>query len=113
MSLSHQINIVDPSHSHLSPNLLDNLSIKETPLLVPGPGSILVRIRAAALNYRDLLCLADSSRCSIRTTSGLIPCGDGAGEIISVGPDSAWKDSIAVAVILPQGTDWIDGDVEA
>lgn len=112
MALSYQVNIVDTSRSHLSPTLLNNLSIKETPIPVPGPGSVLVRIRAVALNFRDLLCLADSPLYPVRTPAGLIPCGDGAGEIISVGPDSAWKDCIGDAVILVQGRDWIDGDVE-
>jgi hypothetical protein len=111
MALSYQINIVDPSHSHLSPNLLDNLSIKETPIPTPGPNSVLVRIRAVALNFRDLLCLADSPLYPTRTPPGLIPCSDGAGEIVSVGPGSTWKNSIGEAVILVANRDWIDGDV--
>lgn len=113
MALSYQINIVDTSHSHLSPTLLNNLSVKEIPIPTPGPGSILVRIRAASLNFRDLLCLADSPLYPTRTPPGLVPCNDGAGEIVSAGPGSIWKDSIGVAVILLPGRDWIDGDVSA
>lgn len=112
MSLSYQINIVDQSHSHLSPTLLSNLSVKESALPTPGPGSVLVRIRAAALNFRDLLCLADSPLYPTRTPPGLIPCSDGAGEIVSTGPGSTWKDSIGKAVILAPNRDWLDGDVE-
>jgi NADPH:quinone reductase-like Zn-dependent oxidoreductase len=110
MALSYQINIVDPSHSHLSPTLLSNLSIKETSIPSPGPGSVLVRIRAVGLNFRDLLCLADSPLYPTRTAPGLIPCNDGAGEIVSVGPGSTWKDSIGDTVILLPNRDWIDGD---
>jgi NADPH:quinone reductase-like Zn-dependent oxidoreductase len=111
MSLSYQINVVDPSHSHLSPNLLDNLSIKESPIPTPGPGAVLVRIHAVALNFRDLLCLADSPLYPTRTPPGLIPCSDGAGEIVSVGPGSTWKNNIGDAVILAPNRDWTDGDV--
>lgn len=112
MALSYQVNIVDTSHSHLSPNLLSNLSIKEIPIPSPGPGAVLVRIRAASLNFRDLLTLADSPLYPTRTPPGLIPCNDGAGEIVSVGPGSTWKDSIGEAVILLPNRDWIDGDVQ-
>jgi NADPH:quinone reductase-like Zn-dependent oxidoreductase len=108
---AYQVNIVDPSHSHLSPTLLSNLSLKTIPIPKPGPGSILVRIRAAALNFRDILCLADSPLYPTRTTPGLVPCADGAGEIVSVGPGSKWEGSIGEAVILVPNRDWIDGDV--
>lgn len=111
MALSYQINVVDPSHSHLSPTLLSNLSMKETPIPSPGPNSILVRIRAVSLNFRDLLCLAGSPLYPTRTPPGLTPCNDGAGEIVSAGPGSTWKDSIGDAVILVPNRDWIDGDV--
>ena len=88
MSLSYQINIVDPSHSHLSPTLLTNLSLKEDPIPPPGPNSTLIRIRAVALNFRDLLTLADSPLYPTRTPPGLIPCNDGAGEIVGTGEGS-------------------------
>lgn len=112
MALSYQVNVVDPSHSHLSPTLLDNLSVKEIAIPSPGPGSILVRIRAVSLNFRDLLCLADSPLYPTRTPPGLVPCNDGAGEIVSAGPGSIWEDSIGDAVILVPNRDWIDGDVK-
>ncbi|KAH6710726.1 putative zinc-type alcohol dehydrogenase-like protein [Leptodontidium sp. MPI-SDFR-AT-0119] len=113
MALSYQINVIDLSHSHLSPTLLSNLSVKEIPIPIPGPTSVVVRIRAAALNFRDLLCLADSPLYPVRTPPGLIPCNDGAGEIVSAGLESIWKDSIGKAVILLPSRDWINGDVGA
>ncbi|KAH9224909.1 putative zinc-type alcohol dehydrogenase-like protein [Leptodontidium sp. 2 PMI_412] len=73
MALSYQINVIDLSHSHLSPTLLSNLSVKEIPIPIPGPTSVVVRIRAAALNFRDLLCLADSPLYPVRTPPGLVP----------------------------------------
>lgn len=112
MALSYQITPNDPSHSHLSPTLLNNLSIKSNPIPEPGPNSVVVRIRAVALNYKDLLVLADSPIYPTRTPAGLVPCTDGAGEIVSCGTNSIWKDSIGDAVILAISRDWIDGDVE-
>lgn len=111
MALSYQINIVDPSHSNLFPDLLNNLTAKKISIPSPGPDSVVVRIRAAALNFRDLLCLADSPLYPIRIPPGLIPCNDGAGEIVSAGSESTWKHGIGHAVILTPSRDWIDGDV--
>jgi NADPH:quinone reductase-like Zn-dependent oxidoreductase len=45
----------------------------------PGPGEVLVRVRAVSLNYRDLSVAGRSS------SSGLVPLSDAAGEVIAVG----------------------------
>ena len=37
---------------------LDNLTIIDGPEPRPGPGDVLVRLRAASLNYRDLITIA-------------------------------------------------------
>jgi len=47
----------------------------------PGPGEILVRIRATSLNFHDYLVVTGA----IPTREGLIPMSDGAGEIVTVG----------------------------
>lgn len=52
----------------------------------PGPGEVLLRMKAVSLNYRDLI----EARGSDSATSGLfgiIPTSDGAGEVIQVGKD--------------------------
>jgi hypothetical protein len=110
MASAYQINIVDESHSHLSPNLLQNLSLTTVPITKPGPGHVLVRIHAAALNFRDLLCLADSPVYPVRTVPGLVPCSDGAGKIVETGPNSTWQGSVGQAVILVPNRDWLDGE---
>ena len=52
----------------------------------PGYGEIAVRVRAASLNYRDLI-LAGNSQIENR-----VPLSDGAGEVIEVGEGaSEWK----------------------
>jgi NADPH:quinone reductase-like Zn-dependent oxidoreductase len=45
----------------------------------PGPGQVLIRIRAVSLNYRDLLISKGLYNPKLRLP--LIPCSDGAGEV--------------------------------
>lgn len=47
-------------------------------------GEVLVRVRAASLNFRDLMILAGHYPGHMRP--GVIPLSDGAGEIVEVGP---------------------------
>ena len=65
---------------------IDNLHLAEKPDPKPGPGQIVVRMKAASLNYRDLLTV-------IGYGGGyplpLIPFSDGAGEVAAVGPGVA------------------------
>ena len=49
----------------------------------PGPGQVTVRVRATALNYRDLMIA--SGRYGAPVPLPLIPLSDGAGEIAAVG----------------------------
>jgi NADPH:quinone reductase-like Zn-dependent oxidoreductase len=58
------------------------LELVERPEPEPGPGQITVRLRAASLNYRDLL--------TVQGKGGayklpLIPCSDAAGEVMALG----------------------------
>ena len=49
----------------------------------PKAGEVLIRVRAASLNYRDLLVAAGAYVAKVNTS--LIPVSDGAGEIIALG----------------------------
>jgi NADPH:quinone reductase-like Zn-dependent oxidoreductase len=62
---------------------LDKLSLVERPDPLPGPGQVLVRVRAAALNYRDLLTV--NGHYNRRQPLPLVPCSDAAGEVAAVG----------------------------
>ncbi|MEA2602240.1 MAG: hypothetical protein QOF89_3232 [Acidobacteriota bacterium] len=62
---------------------LDHLGLVERPDPVPGPGQALVRIRAASLNYRDLLMV--EGKYNPKQKLPLIPCSDGAGEVVALG----------------------------
>jgi NADPH:quinone reductase-like Zn-dependent oxidoreductase len=62
---------------------LDGLRIVDLPEPSPGPGEVLVRIRAVALNFRDLIATRIERPGAL---TPLIPCSDGAGEVVAVGP---------------------------
>lgn len=49
----------------------------------PGPGEVLVRVRAASLNFRDLVVARGGYGPRMRLP--LVPCSDGAGEVLAVG----------------------------
>lgn len=59
---------------------LEHLKLVERPDPVPGPGQIVVDIKAATLNYRDLA--------TVTARSGrlpFVPCSDGAGVVSAIG----------------------------
>ena len=64
---------------------IENLRLKDLPDPQPGPGQVLVRLRAASLNFRDVLALRGGYG-SRQKQSGLIPLSDGAGEVVGTGP---------------------------
>jgi NADPH:quinone reductase-like Zn-dependent oxidoreductase len=57
------------------------LRLEDRPEPCLGPGQIRVRMRAASLNYRDLLVADEPPR------PGLVPLSDGAGEVTEVAAD--------------------------
>jgi NADPH:quinone reductase-like Zn-dependent oxidoreductase len=72
----------------------------------PGHGEVLVRIRAAALNYRDLMVVRGQYSRSLPLP--LIPLSDGAGEVAEVGPGvTRVKPGDRVAAAFMTG--WLDG----
>jgi NADPH:quinone reductase-like Zn-dependent oxidoreductase len=62
---------------------LDHLALTDRPDPRPGHGEVLVRVRAASLNYRDLLTVRGEY--NPKQKLPLIPCSDGAGEVVEVG----------------------------
>ncbi len=61
-----------------------NLTLTDRPVPEPGPGQVLVRIRAFSLNYRDLLTL-EGGYGSAQKQRNLVPFSDGAGEVAAIG----------------------------
>jgi NADPH:quinone reductase-like Zn-dependent oxidoreductase len=62
---------------------LEHLLPEERPEPSPGPGQVVVRVRAASLNYRDLLMI--KGLYNPKQPLPLVPCSDGAGEVVKVG----------------------------
>lgn len=62
---------------------LDNVKLIELPDPKPGHGQVLLRLRAASLNYRDLLVV--KGLYNPKLPMPLIPLSDGVGEVIEVG----------------------------
>ena len=60
-----------------------NLTLVDRPDPQPGPGQIVVRVRATSLNYRDLITVKHGGLRGL--TLPLVPLSDGAGEIVGVG----------------------------
>jgi len=89
---------------------LDNLRLTERPDPVPGPGQVLLKMRSASLNYRDLLMVR--GHYNPRQPLPLIPCSDGVGEVVAVGEGvSRVAVGDRVATIFSQT--WIGGPPSA
>jgi len=85
---------------------IDSLELVERPTPAPGPGEVLVKVRAVSFNYRDLLMIKGQYNPKLRLPR--IPCSDGAGEVVAVGDGvSAFKPKDRVCGIFMQN--WIDG----
>ncbi len=88
------------------PGSLDNLVLCEEDQPVAAPDQVLVRIRAASLNARDLMMVFGPQPYGPRP--GIIPLSDGAGEIVACG--SAVEGlAPGMRVVLPFRPGWIDG----
>jgi NADPH:quinone reductase-like Zn-dependent oxidoreductase len=92
-------------------NGIDTLELHDLPKPSPGRGQIVVRMRAASLNYRDLNVAA--GRAARGTLpENLVPLSDGSGEVVDVGPGVARvKVGDRVAGMFMQN--WLGGEIEA
>ncbi|MDR6287583.1 NADPH:quinone reductase-like Zn-dependent oxidoreductase [Inquilinus ginsengisoli] len=89
---------------------IDNLTLAEAETPVPGRGQALVRLRAASLNYRDLM-VATGRYGRGDALPDLVPLSDGAGEVVAVGPEvTRVKVGDRVAGIFMQS--WIGGGID-
>jgi NADPH:quinone reductase-like Zn-dependent oxidoreductase len=88
---------------------LNSLVMSEAPTPRPGRGQVLVRLRAASLNYRDLMVLRGVyARGNV--PPNLVPLSDGAGEVAEIGPEvTRVRVGDRVAGIFMQS--WIGGDI--
>lgn len=85
---------------------LEHLKAAERATPEPGPGEVLIRLRAVSLNYRDLLIV--QGRYNPRMKLPRVPISDGAGEVVSVGSGvTTWKPGDRV--VIPFFPAWLDG----
>ncbi|WP_165233028.1 zinc-dependent alcohol dehydrogenase family protein [Aquisphaera insulae] len=86
------------------------LRLEDVPAPSPGFGQVLIRIKAASLNYRDLL--ISRGRYNPHLPLPMIPLSDGAGEVVAIGE--------GVARVKPGDrvsgnfmTGWAEGRIDA
>jgi NADPH:quinone reductase-like Zn-dependent oxidoreductase len=87
---------------------LDQLKVVEVPDPTPGPGEVLVRMRAVSLNYRDLLMVGGIYSRGPATGGPITPFSDGCGVVEAVGEGvTRFAVGDRVATLFFQG--WISG----
>jgi NADPH:quinone reductase-like Zn-dependent oxidoreductase len=93
------------------PDGIETLTLAERDVPRPARGQVLVRMRAASLNYRDLM-VASGRYARGAAPENLVPLSDGAGEVVEIGPDVVRvKPGDRVAGIFMQS--WIGGAITA
>ncbi|MDI1447079.1 NAD(P)-dependent alcohol dehydrogenase [Polyangium sp. 6x1] len=89
---------------------LGSLAEVTLPDPTPGHGQVVIRMRAASLNYRDLMMVR--GQYNPRQPLPLVPFSDGVGEVIEVGPSvTRLKKGDRVCPIFAQA--WQDGELDA
>jgi NADPH:quinone reductase-like Zn-dependent oxidoreductase len=87
---------------------IDSLELKEKDVPRPGVGQVLVRMKAASLNYRDLMVIGGGY--SPNLPLPLVPLSDGAGEVLETGEGiTRWKAGDRVAGTFFR--DWDAGNI--
>jgi NADPH:quinone reductase-like Zn-dependent oxidoreductase len=85
---------------------LDGLTITERRVPNPRRGEILLRVRAASLNYRDLAVLTQNYYPTLKLP--FVPASDACAEIVELGEDvTQWQMGDRVTPVYTQG--WYDG----
>src|SRR6185436_3584999 len=89
------------------PGGAENLKLEETPDPSPGAGEVVVRLKAAALNHRDVWIRSGTGAYAGGFKQRVILGSDGAGDVSAAG---AGADSARVgrAVVINPSLDWGD-----
>lgn len=88
---------------------IEELAQVDLSMPAPGFGEVLIRFRAASLNFRDLMVVEGTYNPRMKLPA--IPLSDGAGEVEAIGEDvSKWRPGDRVMPIFAQH--WFDGEVD-
>jgi len=95
------------------PASIEQLRVHTAEPRPPGPGEVLVRVRASSLNYHDYAVVAGQ----IPAADGRVPMSDGAGEIVEVGPEidcaglqpTLKPGDAVISTFFPR---WLDGPIQ-
>ena len=68
-------------------NLIEGIKLHDEEAPKPKRGQVLVRMRAASLNYRDLIIAIGKYRLAAEQIHNIIPVSDGAGEVVETGDE--------------------------
>jgi NADPH:quinone reductase-like Zn-dependent oxidoreductase len=85
----------------------DNIVMAERPDPEPGPGQIVVQMKAASLNFRDTV-LVNRGYGRRSGELPLVPVSDGAGEVVAVG-DGVTRVAVGDLVCPIFSQTWLDG----
>ncbi len=81
------------------------IGLRESDTPRPGPGQVLMRVRASALNFADLTFLSGR----LPKAEGVIPLLDGAGEIVAIGAGvTRWQ--VGERVVANPHQSWLAGE---
>lgn len=83
-----------------------HLKLNDVPIPRVGPGEVLVKVHAVALNYRDKM-VVETGR-GLPLTFPFTPGSELAGEVIALG-EGASRFDVGMKVISTATPDWIDG----
>jgi NADPH:quinone reductase-like Zn-dependent oxidoreductase len=87
---------------------IENLALVERAEPQPGANEVVVKFRAASLNYRDLLFVKGLYNPKARLPA--VPFSDGAGEVVATGANvKKWRAGSRVCPIFTQA--WIEGSL--
>ncbi|MEV4157908.1 NAD(P)-dependent alcohol dehydrogenase [Nocardia salmonicida] len=82
------------------------LTRAERPRPEPGPHQVLIRVRAASVNRRDLM-LMDATY-PLPATPGIVPLSDGVGEVVALG-SGVTRAEIGDRITASYFVHWVDG----
>jgi NADPH:quinone reductase-like Zn-dependent oxidoreductase len=91
---------------------LGGLRLAEEPMPEPTARQAVIRIRAAALNYKDLLFVRPKSERGIPLSRPTIPLSDAAGEVVAAG-DAVTQFRVGDRVMPVVVQDWFSGPLPA